>query len=174
MITKNNTLKVMEIFLKHPEMKFHLRELERMTKLSMPGARKIAIKLEKEGLLESKKEKMVKNFYASRNEKFTQLKRAYNIYSIFNLGLLDKLRKEYEEPEAIILFGSYSRGEDITQSDVDIAIITKKHKELNLLEFEKRLARNIKIYEIRVETAEKEFLNTLANGIVIHGYLKVI
>lgn len=174
MITKNNTLKVMEIFFKHPEMKFHLRELERMTKLSMPGVRKIATKLEKEGLLQSKKEKMVKNFQASRNEKFIQLKRAYNLHSIFNSGLLNFLKDKYEEPEAIVLFGSYSKGEDITQSDIDIAVITRKHKELNLAKFENKLARKIKIYEIRTETAEKEFLNTLANGIVLHGYLKVI
>jgi len=89
MITKNNTLKVMELFFKNPERKFHLRELERLTGLSMPGVRKIVLKLEKEDLLCSERAKMVKNFYASRNEKFIQVKRAYNLYSVFESGFLN-------------------------------------------------------------------------------------
>lgn len=174
MITKNNISKVMEWFFKYPEKRFHLRELERLTKLSMPGVRKIVLKLEKENLLKSEKAKMVKNFYASRNEKFIQLKKAYNFYSIFTSGLLDLLKNKYQEPEAIIIFGSYSKGEDISKSDIDIAIITPKHKELSLSVFEKKLGRKIRIYEIKLDKAEKEFLNTLANGIILYGYLKIL
>ena len=40
---------------------------------------------------------------------------------------------------AIILFGSYSRGEDIASSDIDIAIIGAKKKESSFFQFEKRL-----------------------------------
>lgn len=174
MITKDNTLKVMEIFFKNPEKKFHLRKLERLTKLSLPGVRKIAKKLEKENLLESKKENVVKNFYAARNEKFVALKRAYNIYSIATSGFLELLREKYEEPEAIVLFGSYGRGEDNSQSDIDLAIITSKQIEVNTSRFEKMLDRKIRLYEIQVKKAEPEFLNSLANGIVLYGYFKVL
>lgn len=174
MITKDNISKVMKLFFEQPERKFHLRELERLTKLSLPGVRKIVEKLEREGLLLAKKEKHVKNFYAARNEKFVFLKRSYNLYSIFTSGLLDFLKDLYEEPEVIVLFGSYSRGEDISKSDIDIAIITPKHASSDLSAFEKKLDRKIKLYEIRIKRAEPEFLNTLANGIVLYGYLKVI
>lgn len=174
MITKDNILKVMELFFKYPERKFHLRELERLTGLSLPGVRKIAAKLEKENLLISKKEKHVKNFAASRNEKFVLLKRAYNTYSIFVSGLLHFLKEKYEEPEALVLFGSYSKGEDISKSDIDIAVITPKQESLDLSLFEKRLGRKINLYEIETKKAEPEFLNGLANGIILYGYLKVI
>jgi predicted nucleotidyltransferase len=174
MIIKDNISKVMELFFKNPERKFHLRELERLTKLSMPGVKKIVEKLEKEGLLKSKAEKMVKNFYASRNEKFIQLKRAYNLYSISDSGLLNFLINKYQEPESIVLFGSYGKGEDNSLSDIDIAIITPKRETCDLSDFERKLGRKIKIYEIKIGKAEKEFINTLANGIVLHGYLKLI
>jgi len=174
MITKNNTFRVMELFFKHPERKFHLRELERLTHLSMPGVRKIVNKLVKEGLLESKKEKMVKNYFAKRNEKFVHLKRAYNLHSLYRSGLVEFLKNQYENPEAIILFGSYSKGEDISKSDIDLAVITTKNKELELSLYEKKLAREIRIYEITIKKAEKEFLNTITNGIVLEGYLTVI
>src|SRR3989339_96193 len=107
MITKDNNLKVMEFFFIYPERKFHLRELERLTKLSLPGIKKITQKLEKEKLIESRKEKMYLNINASRNQKFVDLKRSYNIYSLSELTKY--LREIYEEPEAIIIFGSYSK-----------------------------------------------------------------
>lgn len=174
MITKDNTLRVMELFFNYPERRFHLRELERLSGLSMPGVRKIVQKLEKENLLLSKKENVVKNYYAARNEKFISLKRAYNLYSIFTSGLLNFLKEIYEEPESIILFGSFSKGEDISKSDIDIAIITRKQEAADLSVFEKKLGRKIRLYEIKIEKAEPEFLNTLANGIILYGYFKVI
>jgi len=174
MIGKNNILKIMDFFFKFPERKFHLRELERLTKLSLPAVKEITQKLEKEGLLKSKKEKMVKNFYAARNQKFIRLKRLYNIYSLFSVGLIDYLKNIYEEPESIVLFGSYSKGEDISQSDIDIAIITSSHKEIEISGFEKKLTRKIRTYEVQIKKAERDFLNTLVNGIVMHGYLNII
>ena len=173
MITKDNKLLVMEFFFKYPERKFHLRELERLTGLSMPGVKKIVEKFKKEGLLNSEKEKVVKNYFATRNEKFTQIKRAYNLYSIFSSGLLQFLKDKYEEPEAIILFGSYSKGEDISTSDVDIVVVTKKQEKLDLARFENKLTRRITLYEVDLESVEKEFLNTLINGIVLSGYFGV-
>lgn len=174
MITKDNTLKVMELFFRCPEGKFHIREVGRLTELSMPGARKILAKLEKEGLLASKSEDLVKNFYAARNERFISLKRAYNIHSVFSSGLLDFLRKQYQEPEAIVLFGSYSKGEDISGSDIDIAIVTVKRGSQGLSRFEKVLGRKIRLYEVKIKAAEPEFLNSLANGVVLYGYLRVV
>ena len=174
MITKDNALKVMEIFFRHPDEKFHLRQLSRITGLSMPGVKKIAEKLEKEGLLSSKRENVVKNFYASRNEKFLSLKRSYNLNSVFISGLLDFLKDKYEEPEAIIIFGSYSRGDDISKSDIDIAVVTPRHINIDFLPFERKLGRRIEVHEVKIKNAEKEFVNTLANGIVLHGFLKVV
>lgn len=139
----------------------------------MPGIRNIIKKIEKEYLVASKKEKVVTNVSATRNEKFVTLKRAYNMYVLMKCGLLTKLKEIYEEPEAIILFGSYSKGEDISKSDIDIAIITHLHKQPDLSPFENKLKRKIVIYEMDIKKAEPEFLNTLANGVVLSGYLRV-
>jgi predicted nucleotidyltransferase len=90
------------------------------------------------------------------------------------MKVISYLRDEYEEPEAMVLFGSYSRGEDTSSSDVDIAVITGKRIKLDLKKFERKIKRNINIFELDIKTAEMEFLNDLANGIVISGYLTVI
>ena len=124
MLTKDNSVKVLRVFFDSPEKKFHIREIARITKLSPPGVMKIVKNLVKEGLLISVKGKVVKNVAASKTEKFIQMKRFFNIYSLYESGLVSFLRKEYEEPEAIVLFGSFRKGEDMTGSDIDIAIET--------------------------------------------------
>lgn len=167
MITKDNTFKIMKIFFQFPEKSFHLREISRLTGLSLPGVKKIIAKLEKEKLLISKKEKMFVNVYASRNNKFVNLKRAYNLYVLSDFT--NYLNEIYEHPEAIIVFGSYSKGEDISRSDIDIAIVTDLHKEINFSRFEKKFSRNINLFEINLKKVEKSFLNSLFNGIVLSG-----
>jgi len=49
----------------------------------------------------------------------------------------------------VVLFGSYSKGEDIINSDIDIAVIGRKDKQIDLTIYEKKLEReiNINIYE---------------------------
>lgn len=164
----------MKLFLDNPEKKFHIREIARLITLSPATVLKIVKKLKNDGLLISKKEKVVENIKASRNEKFIQLKRCYNIYSLFNSGLIDFLKNQYEEPECVVVFGSYSKGEDISKGDIDITIITKKEMGIDLKKFEKALKRKINIYEIEIAKCSKEFLNNLANGVILYGYLKVL
>jgi predicted nucleotidyltransferase len=60
--------------------------------------------------------------------RFMMMKRAYNLYNVLESGLVDMLKGFYEEPKAIILFGSYANGTDNSLSDLDIAIITKNEK----------------------------------------------
>jgi len=174
MLTKNNAFTVLRIFLENPEKKFHIREIARITKLSPPGVMKIVKNIVKEGILVEEKGKVVNNVFANKSEKFIQMKRLFNVYFLYECGLVYFLRHKYEEPEAIILFGSYSKGEDISKSDIDIAIITGKNMDLDLKKFESVLKRKINIHEIRIKNAQKEFLNSLSNGIVLYGYLKVL
>ena len=170
----DNRYKVLKIFFDSPEKKFHIREIARLTKLSPPGVMKIAKNLVRDGLLVSEKGKVVKNISASRSEKFLHVKRFFNLISLYESGLVDLLRNKYEEPEAIVLFGSYSKGEDISKSDIDVAVITSKAMTLDMKKIENVLKRKINVHEIKLKEAEKEFLNTLSNGVVLYGYLKVI
>ena len=174
MLTKDNNYKVMKLFFDNSERKFHIREIARQTNLSAPGVLKILKKLKKENLLVSEKENVVENVRISKSEKFFLLKKCYNFLSLYESGLTDFLKDKYEEPEAIVVFGSYSNGEDTSQSDIDIAIVTKKSVELDLKKFEKILKKKINILEIQIGGSEKEFLNNLANGTVVYGFLKVL
>ena len=174
MITKDNNLKVIEVFFKNPSRSFHIRELSRITRLSSTGIIKIIKKLKDEDLLVSKKEKVTEDVSPNFNDKFYLMKRIYNIYSLYETGLIKYLKDFYEEPEAIILFGSYSKGLDTEKSDVDLCIITNKKDLPDLIIFEKKLNRKINIINLKLDNVKETFKNSLANGIILEGYIELI
>jgi len=174
MIIKDNNLKVIEVFFKNPDKSFHIRELARMTGLSSTGIIKIIKKLKKENLLVSKKEKVTEEVKPTFNNKFYLIKKIYNIYSLYESRLIDYLKKFYEEPKSIILFGSYSKGLDTEKSDIDICVITDKNDLPDLTIFEKKLNRKINIINSNINNMKKEFKNSLINGNVLEGYIELI
>lgn len=174
MLFKNNSLKVAEWFFKYPSKSYHIRELSRLTNLSTTGVVKAIENLKKESLLISKKERKMELVRPNFEGKFILMKRLYNIYSLYNSGLIDFLKKEFEQPEAIILFGSYNNGTDTEKSDIDIAIIASKKDEVDLRIFEQQLVRKIKLHEIDPKKADNHFKNSLANGTVLEGFMEII
>lgn len=167
---------ILTFFLNEPRREIHLRALARETNLSPAGILKASKNLIKNNIIkvEKDKEKNLLILKANRDDNlFFSLKRSRNIYTLSHCGLLKYLIKSYERPEAIILFGSYSKGEDIEESDVDIAIITKRNLQLDLKLFQKKIGRKIKILELNKEKIQKQFWQTLANGIVLYGYLEI-
>jgi predicted nucleotidyltransferase len=107
------------------------------------------------------------------NHRVMQLKRADNLKHIYASGLSDFLEKEFAGA-TIILFGSYSRGEDIINSDIDIAIIERKDKVIDLAAYEKILDRkiNLNFYE-SLKKVHKHLKDNLCNGIIIAGGIEL-
>ena len=91
---------------------------------------------------------------------------------LFESGLVDYIA-HYCYPNAITVYGSYAKGEDIEESDIDIFILTRSIKNLKLENFEAILKKRVHV--IMKETL-KDTLNLkieIINGIVIYGYLKI-
>ena len=91
---------------------------------------------------------------------------------IYESGLARFLQNSF--PGAtIILFGSYSRGEDVQTSDVDIAVIGlkgKKNNELNLTIFERLLQKKIIInFYHSFKEIHKHLKENILNGIILSG-----
>lgn len=173
MFTKDNRIRLLKIFFDSPNKEFYIRELARLTNLSPAGILRIASKLEKEKIILKKKNKATTDIKLDLNENTLKLKRIYNLYFLYGSGLVDFLVDSYNHPSCIILFGSYSLGEDIEKGDIDIAIITNKHKILDLSKFEKDLNKRIHLLEVDLKKVSKEFISSLINGVVVYGYLSI-
>lgn len=172
MIEKTNTDKVLELFTEYPTREFHIREIERLLKISIPTVISSIKKLKRIKMILVEKGKALTKIKANiENPEFVRVKRIINFSKIYDSGLVDYLIRNYNHPEAIILFGSYSLGEDIEKSDIDIAVVTEKHVDLDLEVYEKN--RSINVHEVNLKKISKEFLTNLCNGIVIYGYLSI-
>src|SRR3989344_31051 len=150
MLQKDNRHKILGIFFDDPlpeGIGFQLREISRKTKIATPSVKNYLNELEKEGLIFKTKHRIhgYPVYYANRDgENFKFLKKLDNILRLRESGLLDYL-SDYSMPEAIILFGSAARGEDIKDSDIDLFVLSKEER-LNLNKFEKILGRRINIF----------------------------
>ena len=170
MIEKSTIQKVLAVFFENPSREFHLRGLSRLLKLSMPTIISATDKLAKEKLIIKEKGKVVTKVIANRdNIDFARLKRLHNLEFIYKSNLVNHISESYNNPKAIILFGSFSRGEDIEKSDIDIAVITNKKLNLDLPKYENILKKAINVHEVNLDKISKEFKANLLNGIVLDG-----
>ncbi len=107
------------------------------------------------------------------NEKIFYYKKLENLRLIYESGLKDFLEQKFLG-KTVVLFGSFSRGEDTFESDIDIAIIGQKEKEVDLKDFEKIFSKkiNIQFYD-SIEKIHKNLKENLFNGIVLSGGFKL-
>ena len=147
------------------------RAIAKILEVSPPAVMKALPDLEKENFIvikqdESKRWAIELN---RENPRVMQLKRADNLKIVYESGLEDFIEKEFAGA-TIILFGSYSRGEDIINSDIDLAVIGRKEKDVELSGFEKLLNRKINInFYNSFKEIHKNLKENILNGIVLVG-----
>lgn len=148
------------------------RQISRLLGVSPTAVMKSLPVLEKEHLISIQQDKGTRRWSIGLNRnnyRVIQFKRTDNLKLIYETGLVDFLEKEFAGA-TIILFGSYSRGEDIINSDIDIAIIGRKDKKINLEKYEKELERqiNLNFYD-SFKNIHKHLKENLCNGIMLIG-----
>jgi len=148
------------------------RTISKKLNVSPTAVSKALIDLEKENLITIKKDKNMNLNLVELNrdsEGVIDLKRIENLKMIHESKVINYL-EELFPGSVIILFGSYSYGEDTIKSDIDIAIIGSKEKEMNLEKFEKLLEKEIRInFYDRFNEIHKHLRSNLFNGIVLVG-----
>ncbi len=101
------------------------------------------------------------------------LKRADNLKQITESGLSAFLYDTFPG-STVILFGSYAFGEDTTQSDIDLAVIGAKEKEIDTTKFDEMLERTINInYYPNFKSIDPHLLNSILNGITLKGAVEL-
>ena len=152
--------------------RINVREFSRIIKVSPPTASKLLSEYEKTGLLTMNKDRNYIFYYANKKSKdFIDLSRIY--WRNMLKEIIEHLNKILLSP-TIILFGSLSKAEAKIDSDIDICILTHK-KELNLVQFEKRLKRKIQIFFFNSikEIDAQELKNNILNGYILNGRIKL-
>ncbi len=175
---KTPRLRILEFFLCHPSSSFSLTEIAKKIGVSIGSVFRHCRDLEKERIISLEVKGKSRYYSLNReNRTVTHLKKFYNLTSPPIVGLIH-LIPSYAIKKAI-LFGSYARGEDDEDSDVDILLIGDiKSSETLLLASKmskfckKKFSLIAKTYEEYLSAAGKDepFWKKVAfEGVVIYG-----
>lgn len=166
-------------FYAYPERDFTFNEICRATGTSKTVAKQvIEAFLKKEFITRTVLGKLWRLATRAESEEFRRTKIAFNLQQIYSSGIVETIKKVYPSLRAIILFGSFRKGDDISTSDLDIAIELPGNFELNIEDFQKIKVGYRENVQVRLHffCRRKIDLNVFANitnGIVLDGFLEV-
>lgn len=168
-------LNVLRLFFENPNREFNIREVARILELSPASVSVKLRKFAKNGILGESKERNFIFYRANMDsEFFRDLKLFYNLRKLRESGLIESLNNFYLKP-TIILYGSFSKGLDVEESDIDLVVISENNKEFTHIEkFEKKLNKNIHILSVKnLKNLKNDYLiDNVINGIVLQGVLQ--
>ncbi len=162
-------MRVLDVFFQDPHKNYQLREISRIIKLDHKSVLNHLKKLVKIKLVKVDTTTLYKSYRADINDYFKKIKMASNIIRLKESGLIDHVH-ENTMPKAITVFGSYAKGTDRPESDIDI-FIDAEEKALDLSKFEKSLKRSI--HSLFSGEMSNELKNNIANGITLTGSLRL-
>lgn len=181
--------RVLGVLFKHPDKEFSLSDLAREAEVAKANIGNIINEFRKKEYIEITELTKIWRIRAnSGNRNFKGLKIASNLSRVYQTKIIDTLLEHFKNPKAIILIGSFRKGEDITNSDIDIAIESEKSGDETLVldkkmltgelkktieNIEKTLSRKIQILLFSRKTIDMNLFKNIANGIVLWGFLDV-
>jgi len=170
---KNNTYKILELFIEFPTNDFSVRGLARNLKLSHATVLKYIADLEKLSLIKKKEATLYPTYFAnSESQKYKFYKKNWLVFKINESGLIEYIQKE-TLPSSIILFGSGAKSVFTEKSDIDIFVEASETK-LDIAKYEKKLNRKINLlFEQNINNLSKELRNNIINGIILYGFIKI-
>ena len=167
---------IFRLFCIRSGMPLNIREVARALKVTPTAVSNALPALEKGGIVRLKRQGKMNLVLVELNRdnaRTIQLKRAENLRLVYESGLFDVLYDEFPGC-AIVLFGSYSRGEDVHsemhRSDIDIAVIGTKGKDVSMKRLSDLLEREISLnFYGSWGKIHKNLRDSILGGIVLGG-----
>ena len=172
--------KLMGVLFNYPEKEFSLSDLAREARVAKANIGAILEEFQKKDLIII--EKLSKIWRIKSNKTswiYITNKIVNNLGMVYRSKLVEFLIDYFKNPKAIVLFGSFRKGEDLSNSDIDIAVESDELKDYKIIglrelsELEKTIGRKIQIHLFNKEKIDINLFNNIANGIVLWGFLEV-
>ena len=172
--------KVMYWFFSYPHKEISLSDLTKLVGISKTTANRVVLELAKRRFLRIQELGKLWRISSDPQHEFTTTRKiAYNLESIYESGIISEILKKKPTPRCITLFGSYRKGDDTQQSDIDIAVeVLGNHQPtITLLGVISKLRyrKNVKVNLLTFSrnNIDINLFTNIANGIVLYGLLEV-
>ena len=160
---------ILTFLARNPEQEYYMRELAKSIKKSTGGTHNALKSLHSMNFVIEKKSG--KNLYYQINTANPSVKNFKIFMTTTELNpLVNELKKTAEK---IILFGSCATGEDTSDSDIDLFILTQDTKKANDYLKKKHLERNIQAVVVnaaglvKLKETDKAFYQEINKGMVL-------
>ncbi len=172
--------KIIEVLFRYPEKEFSLSDLAREANVAKANIGRILREFQEAELIFIEKLSKIWRIKVNQTNLFyIRSKIVYNLNFVYKSGLIEFLIDYFKNPKAIVLFGSFRKGEDLSNSDIDIAIESDDAKEYQIIGlreltgFEQIIGRKIQTHLFNRENIDTGLFNNIANGILLWGFLEV-
>jgi len=178
---KITQFKVLRLFLDNPYTGYYLRESVRILKMDpMTVKRSLDLLVKDMLLIKSEEKNRILYQLNLENVSARYLKISYNLSWLHEKKVVDFILDKMKTVTSIILFGSFAKGENDEDSDVDIVTISLSDRKPTE-GFAKMLGRDVNLLDFTPaewsEQGEKNkglYQDVLFDGIVLHGSKPVI
>ncbi len=174
-------LAILELFIKNPFEKYYLREASRTLRISPMTVKRALDLLGRDRLLVREEFKNQTLYKANMDSPaFRHLKVAYNLAWLEEKGLVDFLKERLAAMSSLVLYGSFAKGENDENSDIDILAIAQSSQRLDeeLTEF---LGRDVSLATFSPSGWAKQaranrafYVDVITEGVVLSGTRPVV
>ncbi len=180
MITKVNDidLKIISLFTKGYNKEYYIREVDQLLGISSRTAFMTLIKLEKKGILESKIKGKIKLYSIKKSslskEYFLLAEQYKKIQFIEKNHLIKEILEKLDHciEGIVIIFGSYAKGTQKKDSDLDLFIVGKQNK-IKIKEIGEKYGIEINIKSYPITVFHKEINDDILLKEIVENHLLI-
>ena len=172
--------KVLFWFFSFPTREIGLSDLSEAAGIAKSTANKIVTTLVNEQFLNLEFVGRVWRISCKQNHIYNFSKKiSYNLMMVYESGILQEIHRRIPNPKAVILFGSYRKGDDTEKSDIDIAVEVVGDQEIKiellgiLPAFGYRKDVQVNLHTFSRNRIDINLFSNIANGIVLEGFFEV-
>ena len=171
--------KIYAWFFAFPEGEFSLNDLAEELSISKTTAKAVVQQLVAEGFLEASQLGKMWRIRANQTHQYFRTRKIpFNLRQVYESGVIEWIETRAPNAKAIILFGSYRKGDDNDKSDLDIAIEITGSQKLDIVTVmiqELGYRKNVKasIHFFSRDNIDLNLFASIANGIILSGFLEV-
>jgi len=174
-------LKVLSLFLENPHEGYYLRESARLLGMDPMTVRRSLKLLVEDGFLTKFEDKNRTIYKANlENPALRYLKISYNLSFLQEKNVVDFILRRMKSVTSIVLFGSFAKGENDENSDVDILVISMD-KNKPTAELAEILGRDVNLINFtpaqwsnQAKNNRAFYMDIIADGIPLYGIKPVV
>ena len=163
---------ILELFFNEPTKHWHFSAIHKKVPIAENKISKWLKKFQKEKLIKRIKEKKKQPYYIGNHEapEYRNTKKLFALKKLHESGLLNHLAS-LEKAETVIIFGSFSRSDWYTESDIDLFIYGNA-EDLELYKYETKLHREIQVFVCEKKADLNKYSEGLMKNIIRGNFIK--